>query len=158
MTREELQKHISAFNPKSRIITGLVLHCSATKEGKDYSVKTIEKWHKKRGFTQIGYHFVVHPNGDIDLGRDMVLSGAHVSGHNAHTIGICYVGGLDAAGKAKDTRTPEQKGAIEWLLKALVAQIPTISEIKGHRDFPRVSKECPCFNAIPEYEQLLKKA
>ena len=155
-TREELQKHISAFNAKSRIITGLVLHCSATKEGEDYSVKTIEKWHKERGFTQIGYHFVIHPNGDIDLGRDMVLSGAHVSGHNAHTLGICYIGGLDVSGKAKDTRTPEQKESIEWLLRSLVAQIPSVAEIKGHRDYPRARTASPSFDAIPAYKSLIK--
>lgn len=158
MEREALQKLISDFNPKSRIIDTIAIHCTATKEGMEYSVTTIEKWHKARGFTQIGYHFIIHLDGTIDPGRTLVLPGAHVEGKNAHSIGVCYVGGLDANGAAKDTRTSKQKEALEWLLARLVDRIPTIKEIKGHRDFPRVKKACPCFDAIPEYKHLLEKA
>ena len=112
-----------------------------------------------------GYHFVVLPDGTIETGRFLSEIGAHVSGQNSRSIGICYVGGLDANGKAADTRTPEQKEALIWLLKHLVVMFPNAT-IKGHRDYsPDLNgdgiiepweyiKECPCFNAAIEYSKI----
>ncbi len=98
-----------------RDIDKIIVHCSATQEGKHISAATIDKWHKKRGWRGIGYHYVVGLNGNIEYGRNIYESGAHVKGHNKGSIGICYIGGVEAErgsnGKwiAKDTRTPEQK-------------------------------------------------
>lgn len=148
-----------------RKITEIVIHCSATKEGKRVSVKDIDQWHKDRGFRKIGYHFVIYPDGSIHTGRDITEVGAHVQGYNAQSIGICYVGGLDANGKAKDTRTPEQKAAMFYLLQQLHGCFPK-ARILGHRDLsPDLNgngiiepfeyiKECPCFDAIAEYKNL----
>lgn len=114
---------------------------------------------------KIGYHYVVYPDGSIHVGRDISEVGAHVKGHNATSIGICYVGGLDAAGKPKDTRTPEQRAAIFYLLQKLREEFPQ-ARIRGHRDFSpdrngngiiepfEYIKECPCFNAEEEYKDL----
>ena len=95
-------------------INKIIIHCSATREGEDISASTIDKWHKKRGWKGIGYHFVIRLNGLIETGRMIDECGAHTKGENCTSIGVCYIGGVenfrtDGEYKAKDTRTPEQK-------------------------------------------------
>ena len=155
-----------------RVITDLVIHCSATKPGIKVNVDIIDGWHKQRGFKKqpqsgrtCGYHFVILPDGTIETGRYLSEIGAHVSGQNSRSIGICYVGGLDDKGKAADTRTPEQKEALLWLLRELVTMFPK-AKIKGHRDYsPDLNgdgiiepwefiKDCPCFDAQKEYANI----
>ena len=128
-----------------RKIKYIVLHCSATKEGVPFGIEEID--------------------GTIRKGRDIAEIGAHVAGSNANSIGICYVGGLDADGKPKDTRTEEQKASMFYLLQQLREQFPD-AMICGHRDFsPDLNgngiiepwewmKACPCFDAIDEYQSL----
>ena len=132
-----------------RNITEIVIHCSATPEGREVTVKEIDRWHRERGFAKIGYHYVIHLDGSVSVGRKEEEAGAHVSGHNANSIGVCYVGGVDAnnVNAARDTRTPAQKVAMEKLVKELVAKYPK-ARVLGHRDFPGVAKACPCFDAI----------
>ena len=138
-----------------RKITHLVVHCTATPAGKEVSVKEIDRWHRARGFAKIGYHYVIHLDGSISVGRKEEEAGAHVAGHNATTIGISYVGGVDAndVNKARDTRTPAQKEALVRLLRTLKTKYPS-AEILGHRDFPGVAKACPSFDAKKEYRDL----
>lgn len=148
-----------------RKIKHIVLHCSATKAGKRVTVADIDRWHKEKGWNKIGYHFVIYLDGGIRKGRSVEEVGAHVAGNNAHSIGICYVGGLDVAGKAADTRTPEQKAAIFFLLQQLKEKFPD-AKVLGHRDFSpdkngngiiepfEFLKECPCFDAKTEYKIL----
>ena len=132
-----------------RTINEIIVHCTATPEGKDYTVDDITRWHKERGFKTIGYHYVVYRDGSVHEGRPLAEVGAHCKGHNAHSIGVCYVGGLTADGrKAKDTRTLEQKEALVLLLVRLKTQFP-LAETHGHRDF--AAKECPSFDATMEY-------
>lgn len=169
MTREETIEKIKAFNPDERKITEIVIHCAATAEGKDFRARDIDAWHKKRGFRKIGYHFVVDIDGTIEEGRPLNETGAHVTGHNKSSIGICYIGGMNKAGQTADTRTAEQKDSLRFLLEQLVLQLPDVTKIAGHRDyspdtngnglvdkFERI-KECPCFDAIPEYADLIHK-
>jgi len=138
-----------------RKITHLVVHCTATPAGREVSVKEIDRWHRARGFAKIGYHYIVHLDGSISEGRKEEEAGAHVAGHNSTTIGITYVGGVDAndVKKAVDTRTPAQKEALTRLLRHLLSRYPT-AKIVGHRDFPGVAKACPCFDAVKEYAGL----
>lgn len=132
-----------------RTINEIIVHCTATPEGKDYTVDDITRWHKERGFKTIGYHYVVYRDGSVHEGRPLAEVGAHCKGHNAHSIGVCYVGGLTADGrKAKDTRTLEQKEALVLLLVRLKTKFP-LAEIHGHRDF--AAKYCPSFDATREY-------
>ena len=132
-----------------RTINEIIVHCTATPEGKDYTVDDITRWHKERGFKTIGYHYVVYRDGSVHEGRPLSEVGAHCKGHNAHSIGVCYVGGLTADGlNAKDTRTLEQKESLVLLLVRLKTQFP-LAEIHGHRDF--AAKECPSFDATREY-------
>jgi N-acetylmuramoyl-L-alanine amidase len=154
-----------------RPLDTIAVHCTATPEGNEYSVDMIRGWHKQLGWSDIGYHFVVHLDGKVDSGRPLEKIGAHVAGHNTGSIGISYIGGCASDGKtAKDTRTPAQKTALRKLIGDLVKQYPTIKVVKGHRDYsPDLNgdgkitqrewlKACPCFDAIPEYADLTKRA
>lgn len=135
-----------------RTIKELIVHCSATPEGKDYSVDIIRQWHLQRGFSDIGYHYVIYRDGSIHIGRDESIIGAHCTGHNTNSIGVCYIGGCASDGKTpKDTRTTKQKQSLVKLLKELKTKYPQAS-IHGHRDFS--SKACPSFDATKEYSSI----
>ena len=136
-----------------RTITLIVIHCSAVRPGQRSSAKKINDWHHDRGFQNgIGYHFVVRRDGSIELGRPLEMIGAHVVGHNRHSIGICYEGGLNSAGEPEDTRTPEQKVTLRKLLEELHRKFPK-ALIVGHRDL-NPGKKCPCYDVISEYRDL----
>lgn len=133
-----------------RRIDAIVVHCTASKPDVDLTAQDVRTIHKRQGWSDIGYHYLIRLDGRIELGRDVDIIGAHVEGHNAHTIGVCYVGGLDKNGKPYDTRTENQKASLLSLLMMLRKTYPK-AVIKGHRDYPNVKKACPCFNAINEY-------
>ena len=161
MIGSSLIKYIKKYS-NSRAMDTIVIHCSATKENKDYSSVDIKKWHLQRGFNDIGYHFIIKLDGTIEIGRSLDKVGAHVAGNNTGSIGICYIGGLDSKGKSKDTRTDEQKESLLNLINLLKKNI-NIKEIKGHRDFSKdlncdgkidkfeYIKDCPCFEVKDEY-------
>lgn len=134
-----------------RKITKLIVHCTGTKEGQDYHVADVDRWHRERGFKCIGYHYLITLDGQVERGRKDSEVGAHCKGQNANSIGVCYVGGLDRNGKAKDTRTEAQKDALWDLLFLLHQQYPN-SKIYGHRDFAK--KDCPCFDATTTYKPI----
>lgn len=135
-----------------RNIKELIVHCSATAEGKDFTVANIRSWHLQRGFSDVGYHYIIYRDGSINKGRDESISGAHCIGHNSVSIGICYIGGCAADGKTpKDTRTPAQKESLIRLLKELKAKYPS-AKIYPHYKF--ANKACPSFNAEEEYKNI----
>lgn len=134
-----------------REIKEILVHCSATKEGKKFTANDITRWHKDRGFTTIGYHYVVLLDGTIQQGRAEMVMGAHCTGHNANSIGVCYIGGIDASGKPKDTRTEAQKKSLLELLKRLKKDYPN-AKIYPHYKY--ANKACPCFDAEKEYKDL----
>lgn len=131
-----------------RNINLIIVHCSATPEGRNVAVADIDRWHRERGFDGIGYHYVVYIDGSVHEGRPLNKVGAHCKGHNVHSIGICYIGGVDLNGKPKDTRTLAQKDALVNLLMRLKRRFPK-AVIRGHRDF--AAKACPSFDATKEY-------
>lgn len=134
-----------------RDINLIVVHCAATPEGRDVSTEEIRQWHLDRGWSDIGYHYVVELDGTVGDGRALERAGAHASGHNKKSIGVCYVGGVDANMEPKDTRTEAQKKALVELLTNLKTKFPE-AEIIGHRDISE--KACPSFDAKTEYEGL----
>lgn len=136
-----------------RKITEIAVHCSATKEGQHFTAADIDGWHRKQGWNEIGYNAVVLLDGTIQPGRDEAKVPSHAVGHNANSIAICYIGGTDAAGKPKDTRTPAQKAALRQWLSDKRKQYPG-ARILGHRDYPGVGKACPSFDAKSEYADL----
>lgn len=127
-----------------RIIEGIVVHCAATRPGMDIGRAEIDVWHRERGFDGIGYHYVIRRGGEVEDGRPLSVAGAHVAGHNARTVGICLVGGIDDAGEPENNFTGEQFFALRELLAELVEVLPGEVWIKGHRDF--AAKACPSFD------------
>lgn len=149
-----------------RSINEIIIHCTATRMGRDYTIDEIRRDHKARGFSDVGYHYVIYRDGTIVNGRDVDIIGAHCTGHNAHSIGISYVGGLDTDGKTpRDTRTEEQRASMLSLLVDLRKMYPS-AKIIGHRDTSPDKngnhliepwewvKACPCFDAAKEYRRI----
>ena len=139
-----------------RIITLIVIHCSAVRPDQTSSVAQIDTWHRDRGFKfGVGYHYVVRRNGEIEAGRPEWLAGAHCMNHNKYSIGVCYEGGLNARGQPADTRTPEQKAALRTLLEDLHRRYPR-AVIVGHHDLnPMKACPCPCIESVTkEYADL----
>lgn len=127
-----------------RTITEIIIHCSATPEGIDFTVDHIDSWHRNRGWYGIGYHYVIYRDGSVHDGRKLDMIGAHCTGHNKYSIGICYIGGCAKDCKTpKDTRTEEQKKALFDLVKKLKEQFPGAT-VHGHREFAK--KTCPSFD------------
>lgn len=137
-------------NMVTRKIDKIIVHCSATREGQHIDVDTIRDWHVNgRGWSDIGYHYVIYLDGTVHPGRPIERSGAHTKGQNSNSIGICYIGGVETDGKTpKDTRTPEQKAALDNLLFVLT-DIFANTTIHGHNEF--AAKACPSFDVQAEY-------
>lgn len=135
-----------------RTITLIIIHCSATPEGKDYTVQDVDRWHRAKGWKMIGYHYLVLLDGTIQQGRPEDMIGSHCLNHNKYSIGVCYVGGLDANGHPKDTRTEAQKQSLRTLLQQLKSKYPNALIVSHHTFNPQ--KACPCFDAEHEYLQL----
>lgn len=126
----------------------IVIHCAATRKHMDVGAKEIRAWHKARGWVDIGYHFVIRRDGRIEKGRHVDAIGAHVAGHNSTSLGICMVGGL-GEGKGwppEDNFTPAQWSSLKALVAQMIERYPGAS-VLGHRDFPKVNKACPSFDA-----------
>ena len=141
-----------------RTITLLVIHCSAVKPDQTSSAAQIDTWHRKDNHWKygIGYHYVIRRDGTIEPGRPEWMVGAHCLNHNAHSLGICYEGGLDIRGDPADTRTPAQKEALRWLLGQLHRAYPR-AVILGHHDLDP-QKDCPCIPDVAhEYTDLQPK-
>lgn len=139
-----------------REINLIVVHCSATRADRDFTENDLEVCHRHRGFNGAGYHFYIRKNGDIKNTRPLEKPGAYALGYNAHSIGICYEGGLDVRYRPADTRTEWQKHSLRVLIRTLLMDYPGC-RVCGHRDLSpdrngdgRISpeewvKECPCF-------------
>lgn len=127
-----------------RKITKIIIHCSATPQGRHVTAKDIDSWHRARGFNSIGYHYVVLLDGTVETGRPLSTVGAHCLGQNSCSIGICYIGGLLKDCKTPaDTRTPAQKQALRSLVAELKKRFPGVT-LHGHCEF--ANKACPCFD------------
>lgn len=135
-----------------RKLDRIILHCTATPEGRHVDVDTIRVWHKARGWSDVGYHFVIYIDGSVHAGRAVEKTGAHVAGHNATTIGVVYVGGTDAAGKAKDTMNAAQETAFVNLLKHLRDEYGPLT-LHGHNEY--AAKACPSFKVKDKFKWLV---
>ena len=152
-----------------RRIDLIVIHCTASRPDQHISMERLDKMHKARGWKCCGYHYYITRDGQLHFGRPEEMVGAHARHYNAHSIGICYEGGLDEKGRADDTRTPAQKLTLYTLLCSLKQDYPD-AEIVGHCELPEqrmpielvrswlsrdgsrpsqlegVHKDCPCFD------------
>ncbi len=143
----------SSLHVSRRTINRIIVHCTATPEGRVETVESVRRMHKAKGWADIGYHYLIGLNGERWNGRNVNLVGAHCEGYNANSIGVCYVGGCDKNMKAKDTRTDKQKTALIALLKDLRKLYPK-AKIVSHRDLDRKGKACPSFDATNEYKNI----
>lgn len=150
-TMAKLLMNRSTLKKSRRKINKIIVHCTATKEGIDYTVNDVRKWHLGRGYSDIGYHYLIYRDGSVHNGRDVDLIGAHCNGYNSNSIGVCYVGGLDKKGDPKDTRTEAQKESLLRLLTELRSLYPD-AKIHSHKDF--ANKACPSFDATKEYKNI----
>lgn len=144
-----------------RTINLIVIHCSATRQDRDFTPADLDTCHRRRGFDGPGYHFYIRKNGDIITTRPLAKVGAHAKGYNQHSIGICYEGGLSSLGKPLDTRTPWQQHSLRVLVRTLLTDYPGC-RVCGHRDLSpdrnhngsiepeEWIKECPCFEVAGE--------
>lgn len=122
------------YVPRYRTATELlVVHCSATRPTQDIGVQEITQWHRQRGFDTVGYHYIIRRSGEVETGRPETAIGAHVKGHNARSVGICLVGGINAAGKPDNNFTAAQFTALRELLGPLQSRYPE-ARVLGHRD------------------------
>ena len=151
---------VLTLRKSKRRIDEIIVHCTASPEGQDQTVAQIKAGHLKRGFSDVGYHYIIYRDGTVHEGRNVDISGAHAEGHNSHSIGVVYVGGVEnrpgvpyAQLKAKDTRTEQQKASLMALLMDLRKLYPT-ARIIGHRDVDTHGKACPSFDAKTEYKIL----
>lgn len=151
---------------KQRNITLIVVHCTASRCTSNLTPEALDAMHRRQGFNECGYHYYITKDGTIHHMRDITRIGAHAKGHNTESIGVAYEGGLNASGRAIDTRTPEQRKSLEIILRFLLLTYPA-AHICGHRDLsPDLNhngtiepceyiKQCPCFNATDEYSWLM---
>lgn len=132
------------LNQYRRSISKIILHCTATPEGRDFSVEQVRQWHLARGFSDIGYHYLVGRDGTIYPGCPESVVGAHCKGQNTCSIGVSYVGGEEPDGshRPKDTRTPAQKKALRELVASLQKKYPGAT-VHCHYEF--ANKACPSF-------------
>lgn len=154
-------------------IDSVIIHCSATRVGQDFSAKDIDRMHRERGFNQIGYNYIIRLDGTIEVGRPLTIDGAHCNtkgfstvSYNKHSVGICYIGGLDLQERPADTRTDAQKKALRELVAKLCKEYDIV-EVLGHRDTSpdldgsgeveskEYIKACPCFDVRSEFSNFL---
>ena len=138
-TLEEFLKNFPTITQK---LTRCTIHVSDSPVNRGDKAEQIELWHKQRGFKEIGYHLVILPNGDVQIGRDINKTGAHVGGFNTGNLGICLIGGF----KGKDERTDEQKKTLSYLIVELIdRKILSQEHFFGHTDLDK-RKTCPNFD------------
>jgi len=114
----------------------IVIHCSATPNGRPHTAADIHRWHLERGWSGIGYHFVIRVDGTVDNGRPVYWTGAHAKGHNTGSIGICMIG--------TDSYSEQQWKSLTGLIADLTMDHESIKEIIGHNCIS--NKTCPGFN------------
>lgn len=136
-----------------RTINKIIIHCSATRPGwmennpTAMKVDEIRRWHvEERGWSDIGYHFLIDTDGTVAPGRPLERSGAHTKGHNNDSIGICLIGGhgASATDRFRDHFSMAQNKALRDLIDELRAEYGDL-RVQGHNEF--AAKGCPGFRA-----------
>ncbi|QIA64452.1 lysozyme [Vibrio astriarenae] len=124
----------------------ITIHSSATPPTMNITARDIRQWHKARGWSDIGYHWIITRDGKLEAGRPMTKAGAHVKGHNTNNIGICLVGGTSPSGKPENNFTNPQWQTLQssiTLLSTIYNITPT--KVYGHKDL-NPNTACPSFN------------
>jgi N-acetylmuramoyl-L-alanine amidase len=117
------------------MIDKIVIHCSATPNGREDTAEDIHQWHTAKGWDGIGYHYIVECKGKLVSGRPEYWKGSHAYGHNANSIGICMIG--------TDRFNIDQWSILENLIRKLKIKYPA-AKIMGHNEISK--KTCPGFD------------
>lgn len=135
-----------------RQIKYIVIHCTATPQ--NTTIQSIKNyWKNVLKWKSVGYHLIVKADGSYErLADDSEVTNG-VAGYNSNSIHISYIGGIDSKGKALDNRTVMQKKTLLTLVRTMKERYPG-AIVLGHRDFPKVAKDCPSFDAIKEYREI----
>lgn len=120
----------------------VVIHCSATPPSMDVGAKEIDRWHRERGWLEIGYHIVIRRSGEVEYGRKLDAIGAHVKGHNKNSIGVCLIGGVDENHQPENNFTYPQRNALKGVLSVIGERYGDV-EVVGHNELS--DKACPSF-------------
>ena len=124
----------------------IIIHCAATKPSMDIGYKEIREWHvDQNGWDDVGYHFIIRRNGQLEKARPEGYSGAHAPSHNSRSIGICLVGGMAEDGSAENNFTLEQFLTLKDLVNMVMDKYSDITEVLGQCDV-QDKPNCPGFN------------
>jgi N-acetylmuramoyl-L-alanine amidase len=141
-----------------RPLNEIIVHCTATRPDwwetrtTAQKVAEVKRWHvQDRGWSDIGYHFLIDRDGKVVAGRPLQDVGAHTQGHNTGTIGISLFGGHGSAATDAfaENYTPEQDKALRDLIAHLRTNYPSITKVSGHNQY--AAKACPGFNVPTWY-------
>ena len=122
----------------------LVVHCSATKPSMDIGLREIKRWHvDDNGWRDVGYHYIIRRNGEVELGRSNRDTGAHAAGYNHKSVSLCMVGGMAEDNSAENNFTAQQWTALLDLVKQIKVDYPE-ADVIGHNEISE--KECPSFD------------
>ena len=122
----------------------IVIHCAATKASMDIGLTEIRKWHvQDNGWRDVGYHYIIRRNGEVELGRSIRDTGAHAAGYNHKSVSVCMVGGMAEDNSAEANFTSQQWTALLDLIKQLKTNYPE-ADVIGHNEISE--KECPSFD------------
>ena len=122
----------------------IVIHCAATKASMDIGLTEIRKWHvQDNGWRDVGYHYIIRRNGEVELGRSIRDTGAHAAGYNHKSVSVCMVGGMAEDNSAENNFTAQQWTALLDLVKQLKVDYPD-ADVIGHNEISE--KKCPSFD------------
>jgi len=148
----ENHRNFIPIKKRSKPTKYIVVHCSATENLSRFDWKSIDQMHRARGFSMVGYHFIIKKDGTIQKGRDLGAIGAHAVGFNNESVGICLIGGVNSKNESVDNFTKEQKESLIKLLDCLKIEYPSAT-VLGHKELPNVAKDCPCFDVKSFYRK-----
>lgn len=136
-----------------RVITDIIVTATGNRQDSKITVSDIDFLHSKLGYKGVGYHYIIYPDGSTKAGRRISSPACCCKGHNAHSVAVAYIGGVDEKGQLADTRTEQQKTAIKNLITRLtfLYRCPT----HGVRDHQRNTQN-PYFDAYAEYKGILE--
>lgn len=123
----------------------IIIHCAATRPNQEVTIADVDRWHRKRSFFMVGYHYFIRRDGMIETGRELDQTGAHAKGYNHLSVAICLAGGVDDDLQTENNFLQPQWDSLKEILVELKELYPEAAII-GHRDLPGVTKDCPSFD------------
>ena len=122
----------------------IIIHCSATSPSHNVDIRDVDRWHRAQQFRMVGYHYFIKRDGTLQTGRPLMDGGAHATGYNEKSVGVCMAGGVASDGVTPDANfTLAQWEQLTRIITELHEQFPG-AKIIGHNEVAK--KDCPCFD------------